>query len=240
VNRYHVGVRQQFVEIDAKDYRTKLAQQARDDAYAAGKVPVLSRELAEYRAVAKIFTDKREAQVDDQGRPDPIILDGVSEHTGVFEVDGVLCRLRADHWRPDALELLDLKTTGGSVSRKAINRFLYVRGADIQRHHYVTGAEAIEGAAGRVRKRFAFLEVKPPFDVVVAELSGKFVELGRRRWKRGFERWQACLDAHAKGDERAWPGHSGGRTLRMEPAKWMEADDMESEVDAFVPSTPDF
>lgn len=229
-----LGKGQAFVEIETTDYKTKVAQQQRDAAWASGLVPVLSRELEEYRRLAEIFRQKLKAQIDDDGQPDPVLFDGESELTGLWEEDGVLCRLRADHWRASALELLDVKTTIKSVSPRAIARQMYDNGTDIQCDHYTRGMEKLVDAQGRVRMRFVYLEMKPPYDVVVAEPDGTMRELGSRRRRRAKDRWAACL----KADD--WPGHSGGRTIRIAAPGYALHGDLDAEVASMVPFPPDF
>ncbi|MES2339278.1 MAG: hypothetical protein V4537_14385 [Pseudomonadota bacterium] len=239
-----LGKGQDFVEIEADNYKKAWAQQQRDAAYADKRVPVLSRELEEYNRIVKIFREKLAATVDDAGQPDPVVFDGESELTGIWEepiagaadAGPVACRLRADHWRPQRLEILDVKTTVKSVSPRSIARQLYDNGADVQHAHYTAGMSSlVDGAQGRVRMRYLFLEVNPPHDVVVIEPNGEYRELGRRRWSRALRRWAACLGADA------WPGHSGGRTLRISPPKYAVNDDAEADMAAMgPPSRPDF
>jgi hypothetical protein len=253
-----LGKGQEFVEVEADSYKTQAARAARDGAYAEGKVPVLSRELEEYMKVVRIFKAKLLDQVDDDGNPDPIEFDGDSELTGVWrDEDGVLCRLRADHWRAHRREILDLKSTDKSVSPRACASTLVGNGGDIQHEHYTRGMTALAGEGEPIRMRYVFLEMKPPYDVVVVEPDGTLMELGARRWRRGRDRWRASLTQHmsavdacacgaAKGRTHAdfcsvaWPGHSRGRTIKIAAPKWAQHQDLDAEIASFVPDKPEF
>ena len=204
--------------IDAADYRTKAAQQARDAATEAGKLPVL---VGAY-ATAKEAADTLRQRFSDKG----IVLDGESELSAFWTerlLDGteVQCRGMIDHLTlPRIVDLKSTKSAKPDACRRAIENYGYA----IQHAAYVSAVEHIRpDLAGRVDFVFAFYETEPPFDVVPVRLPGAFRELGARAWKRSVETWERCLRANK------WPGYVSG-IIEVEPSPWMLARDMDTQI----------
>lgn len=170
------------VEIDAENYRTKAAQEARDAAYQAGKVPILHHK---YEALLSTVEEiKRVLPVD--------FADSRREVTAIWKSDGCPCRARLDSLFDD-WAIVDLKTCENanlSSESRSMFSFGYHRQA-------VANIEAVETlipeAAGRVKFFDLFVETAPPYGVIMAELAGDFRDLGQRQWKRAKSLWAQCL-----------------------------------------------
>lgn len=205
------GAGPEIVEVCAGDWRTKDARQKRDDAIDAGAIPVLTGKLEDAKAEAEIIRD---------GFPVP--LDECLCEVTIVWFDRELriwCRMRADAYHEQTATIYDLKNCENvilSASGTACIRFGY----DIQAAAYIEGVEsAFPGLAGRVRFMFHFVE--PGIPPVTAPLSGEFLELGRRKWKRAKELWAQCLHTNV------WPGP---QIERIECPPWAMAQDMENQL----------
>lgn len=203
------------VAVPFEDWRKKEAQAARKEAVAAGKIPVLVHKLREYKAAADALREKSRLGV--------LLGEGMVERELVAVwrsgcEDGPLCRGRLDAWEPDALTIHDPKTCENA--KAAASGTCAVRyGRDMQAAAYIEAMETLYPMlAGRVRFKWHFLEVVPPYGVIEAEPTGEMLELGRRKWHRAVATWAKCLR------DDVWPGYSE-EVWRIEPPPWaVEAD----------------
>lgn len=210
--------------VDVDDWRTKAAKEERAHALALGMVPVKRADFDDASATAEVLT----AGFAERG----IALKGASEVTVFWteEADDgtvVQCRARMDHI--DGFSIFDLKSCR-STHPDALVKHVDSYGYAIQRAAYVSALEAALGprAAGRVSFTFLFFELDAPNDIVPAELSGAFRELGERRWRRAVNLWARCLR------DNRWPGHAD-HTITIEPPTWAVTNEMARESDeAFV------
>lgn len=193
------------------DFRTKAAQEERDAALAAGKIPMLTEKLGAFRYKARAIRQRLESQ--------GVTFDGDSE-VSIYWLDGpVRCRARLDHLivTPEKIRIIDLKSTASATPR-SLRASCWRYGYDIQQAAYVRAVEAaFPEYLGRVEFVFAFCELEKPYAVNPVMLSGEFVRLGEARWLRGRDRWHESLER----DE--WPGYVGGS---LEPPAWALADDL--------------
>ncbi len=192
----------EFMEIDADNYRTKAAQQQRDDAIEGGLTPILLREIT----AAREITREIRAVIEAAG----FSLDGQSEMSAMWEEEtshGPLsCRARMDHVHLDAAVILDLKTCQ-SAHPKAIARSMIDHGYDVQYAAYTSAIRKLNpDMAGREDFAFLFIEELPEGSpnrvlLTVARPDGSMKEHGRARWERACELWAACLKSGV------WPGY---------------------------------
>lgn len=179
------------VAVNAENWRTKAAREARDEARAAGSIPILAHELADLTAAADAI----------RGQLPPWVEGAHHEVTAVWDIDGVLCRGRVDVL--DAHRILDLKTTR-DASPEAMARAVIRYGYDVQAAAY---SEAIREltAARHVEYTIAAVELEPPYAVGLYTLDGELRERGEHRWMIAQARWAGCI---ATGE---WPVGYGGR-----------------------------
>lgn len=201
-----------FVVIDAADYRTKAAQEARAAAYAAGLIPVLPDQLARVEAMVRAARRQLEAHEDAAG----VFRSGTPESTLVWQEGDTWCRCRLD-WRPDPLEprhacFDDYKTTAASAEPNAWSRQLFSLGYDIQAAFYARGIEKILGTAEPIF-RFVVQEVEPPYALSVISLPPHAVEIAAERVAEAIDIWRTCLRTGN------WPGYPT-RTAWVEPPGW--------------------
>jgi len=210
-----LGTGQEIEPIEAENFRTKAAQQARDAAIAAGKVPILAGEYEELLDLGELLRRR----LADKG----VTLAGESEVTAIWERDGVLCRGRFDKLLATDFLIQDLKFCA-TASPEEITRKMIAFGYDIQGAAYVEGFETlISDAAGRARMQFVFVEADPPHAVTVIEPDGTLRELGRKKWKRAKEIWRRSTETNH------WPDYSAG-VLRVGAPAWAVTKDSETEA----------
>lgn len=189
IHRLVLGKGREFAPIQASDWRTKAAQQARDAAREQGLVPVLVEDLEEYCVAAESIR----VQLADRG----IVLDGQSEQAITWvehtEFGDVTCKGLLDHVWPDIGLGLDLKITE-DASPSSIERTSENLGYGIQWAAYTRGLAALDpDLAGRAALGFVFCEPFEPNAINIAEPDGPFQELGTRRWLRAVRLWAECV-----------------------------------------------
>jgi hypothetical protein len=113
--------------IDAKDFRTKDAQQARDAAIAAGLLPVLAHKHAELKRGVGMMRDRLAG-----AGVDLDLFDAAQTEAGIlWYEDGVPCRGRMDKLHVERRTIFDVKKTR-SAHPLACARHMLNYGYDIQ------------------------------------------------------------------------------------------------------------
>lgn len=205
--------------IDADDYRTKDAQQQRASAWAAGKTPLLRKQLAAVDAAVdaarhqiaahEIASDWTPGSAGGRGE----VTVAWIEKVGSFEF---WCRARID-WLPNEGPVFyDLKTTTGTADPESWTRRLFDGGYDVQAAFYRRGLRAAEARAGgqkRTHARFVVLEQKPPHGLSVVALDPEAVAMADEKVERALAVWAACLQSGR------WPGYPD-RVCYAETPPW--------------------
>lgn len=178
--------------IDADDWRKKAAQEQRDAARAAGRIPLLARQAEQVVAMLAAVRPQLDRFACEPG----LLVDGKPEQTIVWEEDGgVICRARIDWLHDDLSAVDDLKTTARSASPEAWARqTLFSIGADVQVAFYLRGLAAVTGRRD-VDWRFVVVESSAPFAVSVVSLAPSALELGAAKVEYALNVWRRCLDA---------------------------------------------
>lgn len=184
--------------IDADDWRTKAAKEARAEAIAAGMLPLL-REQAMRTAAMVRAVDHQLIGHEAEGA----FTNGKPEQTLIWQDEGgIWCRARLD-WLPgerrSPLLLYDFKTSY-SANPDVWTRTLYNDDGDVQAAFYARGLEAVLGITD-VRFRFVVVETAPPHCMSVIELEPSAVALARDRMGYAMRTWRECLRANK------WPGY---------------------------------
>lgn len=189
--------RSRVMVIDAPDFKTKIAQLARDTALTNGKLPILAHRMAEVEAAVEAARQ----QLAEKEIPDAF-TGGHAERTLIWEQDGVTWRARPDWMDDDGLVLVDLKTTGGSAEPDAWARGpLLAHGADLQAALALRGMRALCGHAERAFI-FACLETTPPYALSLVGLDPMFLQFAEAKLDAAAKQWRECL---ATG---VWPAYS--------------------------------
>ncbi len=175
--------------VDAADWRTKAAREARDAAYAAGKTPLLARVWADVQAMVDAIREQLDRHKDGGAA---MFTDGKPEQTLVWMDDGVWCRARLDWLRPGAID--DLKTTAGSANPDTWTRSMFGAGFDIQAAFYLRGLKALTAVDDAIF-RFCVVENYPPYALSVVSLGPDAMMLAEKRVIYALEQWRAGLKA---------------------------------------------
>lgn len=211
-----LGQGRPFKEIVADDFRTKAAKEARDEAQAAGLIPILSHRLEAANALATAARDQIAATW-----LAPLFEKGRSEVTMVWrDVEDVLCRSRVD-WLPEAamagghITLLDIKTTGESAASYDWQRHAYDMGYEIQSELYSRGAKELIPGTRSVDFVFVVIEQDPPFCLNVFKFGGQARAEAEQDVDFAMGLWSQCLAAGQ------WPGYLvSTEPHHIDPPKW--------------------
>lgn len=194
-----LGVGMPIEVIDVPDWRTKAAQEAKKEAHAAGKVPLLASDKATVDEMAAAIRRHPIASAllnPERGKPEQsgYWLDTAHDVTRRFRLD----------WLPDTdggrLIVPDYKTCTSaepSAIRKAAANFGYYQ----QHPWYVDGLKALE-VADDIAFVFIFQEKTAPYLVTVAELDAEAVLLGRKRNDQALQVYAECVATNT------WPSYT--------------------------------
>lgn len=186
---------------DAEDYKTRSAQQHRNDIYAAGDTPILAHELAQVDGMAAaIKAHPLAAKLFD---PD---LGGQPEQS-MFWHD-----TRHDIWRRSRLDWLPPTLPDGRLivpdykTAASAEPFTFARAAakfgyHLQDAFYTDGLQAL-GIAEDVTFLFVAQERTAPYLVTVFEFDSEARLAGRLRVGEALETYAQCLATNT------WPGYA--------------------------------
>ena len=200
------------VVIDAENYRTKAAQEARDEARLAGKCPILAPEMA----TAKEMMQACRGQL---SMFDINFMAGETERTLVWRERGIWCRARLDYINVLAGMIIDYKTIGGSAHPQQISRSAASKGWLIQESFYRRGYKAV---FGHIEPDFFFVcqETYRPYALTMFEVSPADRALAEAQVNYAINTFGECLRTGT------WPGYSNKVERITSPAyveqSWME------------------
>ena len=204
-----LGVGLEVEVLDFPDYKTKAAQVAKAEAYAAGKVPMIERDYAPARAAIAAVLEHEIAG--------PLFAgEGVPESSafGIDPVTGLWLRGRFDWTTPDRV-LVDLKTARDGSPRR-FGRAAADLGYDVQEAFY---RHVYELATGEPARGFVFVTVESaaPHLVDVHQGDDEWRELGGYQMRRAIDRYKRALDTGE------WPGRPP-IINPLSPPPWAEFD----------------
>lgn len=187
----------QFAErtviIDAANYLTKAAKEARDAAYDAGLTPLLVAELDNIKAMRDALMAHPIAR--------HAFEDAVPEVTYFWHdsATGIPCKARPDLLPAHRRYLPDLKSST-TANPRAFERKAADLGYHMRMAWYLEGIAAVEGEAPN-RAVFIVQAKEPPFLVSVCWLDDEALSWGRLQVRRAMETFARCMER----DE--WPGY---------------------------------
>lgn len=207
-----LGVGLDVVTVDATDWRTKAAREARDAARAEGKVALLPGQVAKIDAMAAAIEDHPGARAILRRDGQAEVSMWWDETTADTETT-VRCRGRVD-WltATNAGEpiVVDYKTTV-DASPQGFRRTSANYRYDMQDAAY---ARAVEAATGtRPSVVFIAQEKEPPYLVGLYALTPDFRDRGERDWLRAVDLFAVCT---ATGN---WPGYAAD-VIALDPPSW--------------------
>jgi hypothetical protein len=200
------------------DWRTKAAQAARKRIYEDGRIPVLEKQIRD----ARVFADKVRGKLRDVGIDLEPNEQRFNEQAIMWGEDGTPCRAMFDHVDLRKGLVLDIKTAENAHPER-LKRSVIDFGYDVQAAAYTSALEHLDARlAGRVRFALVVCEAHTA-EVVIVELGGDFLHLGRQRWARAVRTWARCCASNT------WPGYP--RSVRLECPEWAIAAEMRAAHD---------
>lgn len=184
-----LGIGAPLEVVDADDWRTKAAREAKDAAHEAGKVPLLVKDFTRVMAMAdRLRGHTRAMELLAKGTPEVSAF-------AYDEVTGVLRRGRFD-WLSD--DLTDYKTAASAEPEafaKAAANYGY--------HQQDAWYQDLAADLGHPNDGLHFIvqEKEPPFEVAVYRLDHDARRLGRSLNDRALARFRSCMTADH------WPGY---------------------------------
>jgi hypothetical protein len=178
------------VIVEADDWRTKAAREARDTAQANGQYAILARQYADVQKMvqaAHSYIQTTELR--------GILDTGIPEQSLVWQEGDVWCRARPDLLSADRRIMVDYKSTD-SASPSVFIRQIPRMGYDVQAEFYLLPEEMKDTT-------FVFLaqEISAPYSCSLIALSNAYREVGRMKTMRAIALWQQCLESNR------WPAY---------------------------------
>jgi hypothetical protein len=175
--------------IEAENWRTKAAKEARDIAYLAGKIPLLKHQVADVMAMSIAI----EQQMAEHQETPFAFTDGKPQQTLIWQEGGVWCKAMLD-WKPNASAIFtDLKTTGVSANPEHwIRGPFFGTGCDIQAAFYLRGIRKVLGIKHPVFQ-FCVVETTPPYAMSIVAVGEAVLTLANKKIDMALSQWAECL-----------------------------------------------
>jgi len=184
-----------IVLIEAGDYRTTKARDARDTARAAGKVPLLPYQFDIVRAIAGSIRAHPIASEAFRGGEAEVTLLWSDPDTGIP------CKARPDYLPSHSRWVVDLKTAASANPRSWRDQ-AYRLGYHARAAWYLDGAKAVLGQSPE-EYWFVLVEKEPPYLVSVVSFDHDALAWGRIANRKARERFAVSAAAND------WPGYRG-------------------------------
>lgn len=190
------GDESDVVIVDAADWRTKAAKEAKEEARAAGKIALLQKEFDPILAMRDSVMAHPLARAAFTGHR--------AEHSVFWEEEGLALKCRPDAWQ-DGL-IVDLKTARDADPRE-FGRLTHNLGYHQSVAHYQDGVAAATGEL--LPFAFVLVEKEPPYLVSVVELDPEAIDLGRQLNSKAKNTYRECSAAGH------WPGYESTAPIRL-------------------------
>lgn len=199
---------ERLVLVDAKDYKTKAAQEQRDAAYAEGLTPVLPHQMQLAEDMAAALAKHPRAME---------VLSGQSEVAAFYRrPDGLWLRGQMDKYAPGS-HIGDYKTCADASSR-GITAAAWKYGYYIQAPWYRRLVLWLTGES--LPYRLVFQEKTAPFLVSVWEVPADYLAKGEADMDEAISIYQQCVAANR------WPGYPD-EIQTLSPPDWALDDEIE-------------
>lgn len=216
-----LGAGAEIEEIEAENFTTKAAREARDVARAAGRIPMLSKDMQTAHEMVAVAKDRLWNSVEAKGPGDE---SGKAEQTMIWREGAIWCRGMVDWLSVSRRVVVDYKTTGTSARPDDIERHFYDMNYHLKAAFYERGLDVLDRSyIGRRRFLFLFQETDPPYECSLIEPSESGMTIGRKQATYAIRRWQQCM---ATGQ---WPGY-GSEVYRAAAPQWIERRWLEREM----------
>jgi hypothetical protein len=195
--------------VEADDWRTKAAKEARDLAKKEGKTPLLRHQYED--AIKMVESAIQQINGCPELQIESLENQGDSELSYIWQEDGLWLKVRPDWISKDKKLILDYKTTGQSANPSDIARHIVSMGYDIQNALYCRGVKAIEKTDPKFI--FIFQETEEPYLCSFVGLPPDFLAMATQKVEYGIFLWGNCLSKNE------WPGYPN-QVAWVEPPPW--------------------
>jgi hypothetical protein len=198
--------------VNADNWTTKAAKEARDEARKEGKIPVLAKQSEAILGMtweATCFLAHSELGISD------LRDSGDSEISYYWCEHGTWMRVRPDWINHERTLILDYKTTGTSADPGRYQQIATQTGLEIQDAFYRRGVRAVDGTNPRMV--FLVQEAEPPYLCSLISMDMMFREMGHQKVEKGIALWRDCLSRNE------WPGYTSDIQI-IEPKPWALAE----------------
>ena len=193
------------------DWKTKAAQDARDAAREAGKVPVLPHVMQGLYAAA----EAARGQIGKHPEGRLLFEPGAPEQTLIWREGAIWCRARVDYLLHDpAMPPLDLKTTELSAAPQSWERRVQSEYA-FQAAFYRRGLARLGRSTPPMR--FIVIEQQAPYGMSVLAPAPSLQMLAEAEVDRAIRIWTRCIETNE------WPGYPPF-TAHVEAKPWQLAE----------------
>ena len=200
-----LGKGEEVVEVPFDAYRTDEAKGLRDEALAAGKIPLKTKEFAQVKEMVKAAQANKQVRVLFNGGESEKVLIWKDEEFGIW------CRAMVDYTHKANI-LMDYKTCQ-SAHPEAIDKAVSEYGYYIQDPFYLEGAVK----SGLMEKpegfMFLFQEKKPPYLTLPVQLDNEDRRKGQDVIRHAKIIFKQCLESGE------WPSYNNGKIYRA--SRWV-------------------
>lgn len=213
-HKLFLGRGKEIVVIEAEDFRTKAAKEARDAAMMIGDVPILPKHMKRATAMVAVAQEVL-------GKLGLADFSGDTETVIAWQEGETWFRSMLDKLSTSRTIVLDYKTSGMVCAPYMIGKMMTDAGWDVQGAMHERGLDILHPeTAGRRRHLFVAQENEVPYAVTVAELTPDCLTMGHKKLQTAVDIWQRCM----KHDR--WPGYPMEICRPEYPAyaeaKWLE------------------
>ena len=212
-HRLVLGVGPDITSVPFDSWRTNAARDAREKAYADGRIPLLAEEYMRVTAMADALREHPIAAAlfdPERGKPEQSLFWPDAEAD-------VWRRARLD-WLPDPgpsrLIIADYKTTR-SAEPEALAKSMHAYGYDVQAAWYIDAAVALDLGGEDTAFLLVAQETAPPYLVTIAEPDAFALKAARVRIRQALEVYAECT---ATGQ---WPGYTS-EVISLSLPYWVE------------------
>lgn len=189
------------------DYKTKIAREARDEAYIAGRTPLKPSEYQTVLGMHEALEKKKHIW--------RLFAEGDSEITLQWDWNGLPCKCRPDRLAADGSYIVDLKSAI-TVNPKALARKLESEGWFVRAPWYLAGAKMATGIMPTAYK-FVVVEKDPPHICEVFDIDIRSMVQGEQIIGRALTLIGECFKTGR------WPSYSApGQTITLSRPTWAE------------------
>jgi hypothetical protein len=211
--RRHAARGGEVVEVDAGGWQTKEARQARDAAYAAGNIPLLTKEV---RVVERMY-EATMAHPDCRTLFEPGTFTPELVIVWRDEPTGLMCRAMIDavpHYGVH-MTMVDLKTKAGHADPASVSTSMAKYSYHQQLAHYAAGCRAI-GLADTITPVLVVCGKEPPHVPLCRPVDAEAIEVGEICNRKALDLYAECT---ASG---VWPGYDdpGGERIPLTLPGW--------------------